>query len=90
LAAGAAVALAGLATALAPAPSMRATTSPTCTVAPSLATIVITPALGAGISTLALSVSSSKSGSSAATCSPFCFSQRTMTPSLMDSPRVGI
>src|SRR4029450_6183940 len=87
---GGAAWFAGLARARAAAPSMRATTSPTCTVAPSWAMIVMTPALGAGISTLALSVSNSNSGSSAATCSPFCFSQRTMTPSLTDSPRVGI
>src|SRR5262245_44616560 len=69
---------------------MRATTSPTCTVAPSWARTVMRPPLGAGISTLALSVSSSNSGSSAATVSPVCLSQRTITPSEIDSPRAGI
>src|SRR5262249_39562208 len=36
------------------------------------------------------SVSSSNSTSSAATASPSCFNQRTMTPSVTDSPRAGI
>jgi hypothetical protein len=70
--------------------SIRATTSPTFTVWPSLASTAITPAVGAGISTLALSVSSSSNGSSAATVSPSRFIQRTMTPSVIDSPSVGI
>ena len=49
----------------------------------------MTPAEGALTSTVTLSVSSSTSGSSAATCSPACLSQRATVALLTLSPRVG-
>src|SRR5262245_4724539 len=70
--------------------SRRATTSPTATVSPFCRRMRSTPARSAGISRLALSVSSSSSGSSAATRSPSFFSHCTITPSVTDSPRVGM
>src|SRR5262249_11049595 len=50
--------------------STRATTAPIRTVSPSLARIRSTPSAGAAISVLALSVSSSKTGSSVLTSAP--------------------
>src|SRR5947209_5620543 len=47
-------------------------------------------ARAAGSSMLALSVSSSSRTSSGLTASPSCFAQRTMTPSVTDSPSVGM
>src|SRR5579862_2573849 len=69
---------------------MRATTSPTATLSPCAFTMWSTPLSGAGISMLALSVSSSRRTSSARTLSPSCRAQRTITPSLTDSPRLGM
>src|SRR5262249_61378927 len=48
-----------------------------------------TPAEGAGLSIVTLSVSSSTSGSSTATCSPAFLNQRPMVASVTDSPSVG-
>src|SRR5262245_29678758 len=70
--------------------SIWATTSPTRTVSPSFFRRRKVPAPGDGNSTLALSVSSSSSASSARTTSPSALSQRTITPSVTDSPSVGI
>src|SRR5262249_213799 len=70
--------------------SMRATTSPTCTVSPSALMIESTPAATAGISTLALSVSNSSSGSSTCTVAPPALIQRTLTPSLTHPPSGGM
>src|SRR5262245_33443007 len=87
---GAAAAAAGLAAARPAASSRRATTSPTATVSPCCFRMCSTPAAPAGSSVLALSVSSSSRTSSGPTTSPSCFAQRTMTPSVTDSPRLGI
>src|SRR6056297_671848 len=77
------------ASAAAPA-SMRAMTSPTSAVSPSdLSTTCRTPASEAGTSSVALSVSTSTSGSSFSTRSPGCFSQAPMNTSLIDSPTEG-
>src|SRR6266849_3023626 len=73
-----------------PSSSMRATSSPTSTFSPAALTMRSTPARSAGSSMLALSVSSSSSTSSGLTVSPSCFAQRTMTPSVTDSPSVGM
>src|SRR5215510_7387900 len=77
--------------AAAPAPSsMRPSRAPTATVEPSLAAMSDrTPAAGAGTSMVTLSVSSSTTGSSAATASPGCLNQRPIVASVTDSPRVG-
>src|SRR5205085_6435882 len=65
-------------------------TAPTGTLLPSAARISpITPAAGAGTSSVTLSVSSSTTGSSRATASPGCFSHRATVASAIDSPRVG-
>ena len=48
------------------------------------------PATGEGISVSTLSVETSRSGSSTATSSPSCFSQRVTVPSVTDSPSAGI
>ncbi len=48
------------------------------------------PATGEGISVSTLSVETSRRGSSRATSSPSCFSQRVTVPSVTDSPRAGI
>jgi hypothetical protein len=64
--------------------------APTPTVAPSAASIAsITPAAGAGTSSVTLSVSSSTSGSSAATWSPTFLNHLPTVASLTDSPSVG-
>jgi hypothetical protein len=60
------------------------------TVASSGAVISLnTPAAGLGISMATLSVSNSTNGSSWATASPGCFSQRATVASVTDSPNVG-
>src|SRR5436309_3520547 len=73
-----------------PSASIRATSSPTATFSPAAFTMRSTPARSAGSSMLALSVSSSSRMSSGLTASPSCFAQRTMTPSVTDSPSVGM
>src|SRR5262249_13193617 len=47
------------------------------------------PATGEGISVSTLSVDTSSNGSSTATSSPTCFSQRVTVPSVTDSPSSG-
>jgi hypothetical protein len=65
-------------------------TVPTSTSSPSLAEgCSSTPASGAFTSTVTLSVSSSTTGSSAATASPAFFSQRATVAVVTLSPRVG-
>ncbi len=87
-AAGAAFAGAGLAPA--PFASIVASTAPTLTTAPFLTLISErTPAAGAGTSSVTLSVSSSTSGSSAATVSPTFLNHEPTVASVTDSPRVG-
>src|SRR6266480_2554808 len=88
--AGAGFAAAGAAARAPPSSSMRATSSPTTTFSPAGFTMRSTPARSAGSSMLALSVSSSSRTSSGLTASPSCFAQRTMTPSVTDSPSVGM
>src|SRR5436309_3325059 len=88
--AGAGFAAAGAAARAPPSSSMRATSSPTATFSPAGFTMRSTPARSAGSSMLALSVSSSSRTSSGLTASPSCFAQRTMTPSVTDSPSVGM
>ena len=56
---------------------------------PSLTAIDSTPAAGATTSVVALSVSSSQTGSLARTASPSAFSQRETMPSVIDSPTDG-
>src|SRR5262249_61866909 len=68
---------------------MVPTVAPMATVGPSAASIVSTPELGAGITLVALSVSSSSSGSPAWTEAPLAFSQRDTIPSEIDSPTLG-
>src|SRR5881296_3981270 len=89
-AAGAGFGAAGAAARAPPSSSMRATSSPTATFSPAAFTMRSTPARSAGSSMLALSVSSSSRMSSGLTASPSCFAQRTMTPSVTDSPSVGM
>src|SRR5438309_3233056 len=89
-AAGAGFGAAGAAARAPPSSSMRATSSPTATFSPAGFTMRSTPARSAGSSMLALSVSSSSRTSSGLTASPSCFAQRTMTPSVTDSPSVGM
>ncbi len=74
-----------------PAPSaIVPSNAPTSTSAPSLAVMLSRcPADGAFTSTVTLSVSSSTSGSSAATESPAFFSQRAMVAVVTLSPSVG-
>ena len=70
-----------------PAGSIVPTVAPMATVAPSATAILRTPEDGRGTTLLALSVSSSKSGSPALTAAPSGFSQRaTRMPSVIDSP----
>src|SRR5881296_3354815 len=88
--AGAGFGAAGAAARAPPSSSMRATSSPTTTFSPAGFTMRSTPARSAGSSMLALSVSSSSRTSSGLTASPSCFAQRTMTPSVTDSPSVGM
>ena len=52
--------------------------------------LVIVPATSAGTSALTLSVTTSKSGSYCSTLSPSFTSQRSMVPSVTDSPSCGI
>ena len=75
----------------APAPSaIWPSSAPGVTVSPSLAsTRSSTPAAGAFTSRVTLSVSSSTSGSSAATASPAFLNQRPIVASVTDSPSVG-
>ena len=68
---------------------MVATVAPTATVWPSGTLMRSTPVPAAGTSLVALSVSSSKSGSPAFTSDPSGLCQREMTPSVMDSPTAG-
>src|SRR5947209_1162051 len=89
-AAGGGFGAAGAAARAPPSSSMRATSSPTATFSPAGFTMRSTPARSAGSSMLALSVSSSSRTSSGLTASPSCFAQRTMTPSVTDSPSVGM
>ena len=75
----------------APAAPMLATTLPTGTVSPSFTVIsTSTPAAGDGISASTLSVEISNSGSSRSTASPGFLIQRTMVPSVIDSPIWGM
>src|SRR3954451_6402119 len=70
---------------------MTARSAPTGTVSSSpTRTSWSTPATGLGISVSTLSVETSNSGSSTATVSPTCFSQRVTVPSVTDSPRAGM
>src|SRR6185312_6044600 len=63
--------------------------APMVTVEPSGTPIFKVPADGAGTTLLALSVSSSKSGSPALTAAPSGLSQRARIPSVIDSPTPG-
>ena len=70
---------------------MTASWPPTSTVASSPAVISSSvPATGDGISVSTLSVDTSSSGSSTATVSPTCLSQRVTVPSVTLSPRAGM
>src|SRR5439155_4857970 len=69
--------------------SIRPTTAPIVTVLPSGTVVTNLPEAGAATSVVAFSVSNSKIGSSARTFSPFFFSQRDSTPSVIDSPTEG-
>ena len=70
--------------------SMRARGSPTFTTWPGTARIFRTvPLTGEGISTFALSVRISTSGSSSLTAAPSATSQRTTSPSAIPSPTSG-
>src|SRR5659263_168715 len=69
---------------------MRARGSPTLTIRPGAARIFTTvPVTGEGISTFALSVRISTSGSSSLTAAPSATSQRTTSPSAIPSPTSG-
>src|SRR5215208_7059738 len=69
---------------------MIPSTAPTGTLPPSATWISpITPACGAGTSSVTLSVSSSTTGSSRSTLSPGCFSHFATVASVTDSPKVG-
>ena len=64
--------------------------APTCTVAPAWTEMDSSaPAAGAGTSTVTLSVSSSRTGSSRATLSPSFLNQRATVASVTDSPMAG-
>src|ERR671911_2366547 len=70
---------------------MRASTTPTSTVSPSCTRISdSTPLTGDGTSESTLSVDTSKSGSSSATCSPICLNHLVIVPSVTVSPSWGI
>jgi hypothetical protein len=70
---------------------MTARSAPTGTVSSSWTRILLSlPATGLGISVSTLSVETSRSGSSTATSSPSCLSQRVTVPSVTDSPRAGM
>ena len=66
--------------------SMVATVAPTATVSPSGTAMRSTPEPAAGMSLVALSVSSSKRGSPARTSEPSALCQRERIPSEIDSP----
>src|SRR5262249_57812698 len=66
--------------------SSAPTTAPISTVAPSCTAILSVPVVSAGTTLLALSVSSSNSGSPPLTTDPSGFSQRDRKPSQIDSP----
>ena len=69
---------------------MTASSAPTSTVSSSSTLISCSvPATGEGISVSTLSVETSSSGSSTATSSPTCLSQRVTVPSVTDSPSAG-
>ena len=74
-----------------PSPSTMAPRSaPTATVSPGLTTISdSTPDVGAGTSTVTLSVSSSTRGSAAETASPACLNHWPTVASTIDSPKTG-
>ena len=70
---------------------MTASSPPTSTVSSSCTAIESSvPATGDGISVSTLSVETSSSGSSTATESPTCLSQRVTVPSVTDSPSAGM
>ena len=74
----------------APAELSEPSSAPILTVAPvSTAISASTPAAGALTSSVTFSVSSSTSGSSCLTASPFCLNHLPTVASEMDSPRVG-
>lgn len=74
-----------------PGSAMIARAVPTATTLSSSTSICSSiPPAGAGISVSTLSVATSSSGSSAATCSPGDLSQRVMVPSSMLSPSTGM
>src|SRR5450756_1197280 len=84
------VGVVGAASALAPVP-MIASGAPTATVSSSATRICSsTPPNGEGISVSTLSVETSTKGSSTATVSPTCLSQRVTVPSVTLSPSAGI
>ncbi len=91
-AAGAAsAAAAGAASAASPASAMTPMTVSTATVVPGPCTILPSrPLAGAGTSASTLSVEISSSGSSLTTSSPSALNQRTIVPSVIDSPICGI
>ncbi len=72
-----------------PSGSIVPTVVPIDTVVPSPMATFRTPDVGAGITLLALSVSSSNSGSPALTAAPSGLSQRDRIPSVIDSPTPG-
>src|SRR5690606_39097453 len=75
---------------LAPLSPMIASSAPTSTVSSSSVLISSrVPATGEGISVSTLSVETSSNGSSTATSSPTCLSQRVTVPSVTDSPSAG-
>src|SRR6187551_3177693 len=75
----------------APAAPITASTVPTSTVSPSWTRIsATTPSPGLGTSVSTLSVEISSSGSSSATLSPTCLSQRVIVPSETETPIWGI
>ena len=88
-AAGAEVAVAVWAVAGFPAGSSVPIVAPMATVSPSATATLRTPVTAAGTTLLALSVSSSKSGSPALTTEPSGLSQRERIPSEIDSPTPG-
>ena len=91
-AAGAAsAAAAGAASAASPASAMTPMTVSTATVVPGPCTILPSrPLAGAGTSASTLSVEISSNGSSLTTSSPSALNQRTIVPSVIDSPICGI
>ena len=85
------LAAASVGAAPAPSPEISASGVPTFTVSPSGTMIlVMVPATSAGTSALTLSVTTSNSGSYCSTVSPSLTSQRSIVPSVTDSPSCGI